>query len=95
MKADGVSRLKDSRARPTPKQIAFLNFLGYEDASAYTKNRRTISSDVQKGAFGNDAALQLGDIYYTDANTAIDAFEIIGLGADEWFEAVVGRIRPG
>ena len=51
--------------------------------------------DVQKGAFGNDAALQLGDIYYTDANTTIDAFEIIGVGADEWFEAVVGRIRPG
>jgi len=51
--------------------------------------------DVQKGAFGNDAALQLGDIYYTDPNTTIDAFEIIGLGADEWFEAVVGRIRPG
>ncbi len=51
--------------------------------------------DVQKGAFGNDAALQLGDIYYTDANTTIDAFEIIGVGADEWSEAVVGRIRPG
>ena len=47
--------------------------------------------DVQKGAFSNDAALQIGDVYYTDANTTIDAFEIIGVGADEWFEAVVGR----
>jgi len=47
--------------------------------------------DVQKGAFSNDAALQVGDSYYTDANTTIDAFEIIGVGADEWFEAVVGR----
>lgn len=47
--------------------------------------------DVQKGAFSNDAALQVGDIYYTDANTTIDAFEIIGVGADEWFEAFVGR----
>jgi hypothetical protein len=25
--------------RPTPKQIAFLNFLGYEDASTYTKEQ--------------------------------------------------------
>ena len=46
--------------------------------------------DVQKGAFSNDAALQVGDTYYTDANTTIDAFEIIGVGADEWFEALVG-----
>lgn len=47
--------------------------------------------DVQKGAFSNDAALQIGDVSYTDANTTIDAFEIIDVGADEWFKAVVGR----
>ena len=47
--------------------------------------------DVQKGAFSNDAALQIGDSYYTDANTTVDAFEIIGVGAGEWFEALVGR----
>ena len=46
--------------------------------------------DVQKGAFSHNAALEVGDISYTDANTTVDAFEIIGVGADEWFEAIVG-----
>jgi hypothetical protein len=46
--------------------------------------------DVQKGAFSHNAALEVGDVSYTDANTTIDAFEIIGVGADEWFEAIVG-----
>jgi hypothetical protein len=47
--------------------------------------------DIQTGAFSSNSALQISDFFYTDANTTVDAFEIIGVGADEWFEAVVGR----
>ena len=45
--------------------------------------------DIQTGAFSANASLQIEDFYYTDANTTVDAFEIIGVGANEWFEAVV------
>ena len=47
--------------------------------------------DIQRGAFSGDAALQIGDIYYTDANTTVDAFEITGVGPDQWFQAQVAR----
>ena len=47
--------------------------------------------DVQKGAFSNNAALEVGDVSYIDSNTTVDAFEIIGVGSDEWFEAVAGN----
>ena len=46
--------------------------------------------DIQTGVFSDSAALQVGDFYYTDANTSVDAFEIIGVGPDQWFQAVVG-----
>jgi hypothetical protein len=46
--------------------------------------------DVQRGAFSVNPALEIADFFYTDTNTTVDAFEIIGVGADEWFEAVVG-----
>ena len=46
--------------------------------------------DIQRGPFSNDAALEVGDIYYTDTNTTIDAFEIIGVGPEQWFQANVG-----
>jgi hypothetical protein len=47
--------------------------------------------DIQTGAFSGNASLQIGDFYYIDANTTVDAFEIVGVGSDEWFEAAVGH----
>lgn len=46
--------------------------------------------DIQKGAFSGNAALQAGDDFYTDANTSLDAFEITGVGPEQWFQAIVG-----
>ena len=47
--------------------------------------------DVQTGAFSASPSLQFTDFYYTDANTTVNAFEIIGVSANEWFEAAVGH----
>jgi carbohydrate-selective porin OprB len=47
--------------------------------------------DIQTGAFSTSPTLQFTDFYYTDANTTVNAFEIIGVGANEWFEAAVSH----
>ncbi len=46
--------------------------------------------DIETSAFSANSALQVGDFYYTDTNTTVDAFEITGVGSDQWFQAEVG-----
>ena len=46
--------------------------------------------DIQTGDFSANAALQIGDFYYTDANTTLNAFEVTGVGPDQWFQAELG-----
>jgi hypothetical protein len=43
--------------------------------------------DIEPAAFSGNAALQVGDFYYTDADTTLNAFEITGVGPSHWFVA--------